>query len=133
MECDLTVLFLMLPRYYINSFSFTALHIMCASYVTRSCDKFNLKCKIHKILTVYLECNVCFNFYTRKIEAGDLKKTSSMLFSINHDFSVPNFTRRAAEELRTVNASQQITFCHNEIKNHRLVCQYWCIFPTVPV
>lgn len=44
---------------------------MCVLYVMRFCDKFNLKCKIYKILMVYLECNVCFYFMC-KIEVGDL-------------------------------------------------------------
>lgn len=78
---------------------------MCVLYVMRFCDKFNLKCKIYKILMVYLECNVCFNFYMCKIEVGDLKKISLMLFLINYNFFVFNFIRRVVEELRIVNVS----------------------------
>lgn len=70
----------------------------------RFCDKFNLKCKIYKILMVYLECNVCFNFMC-KIEVGDLKKFSLMLFLINNNFFVINFIRKVVEELRIVNVS----------------------------
>lgn len=71
MECDLIVLFFMFFCYYINFFNFIVFYIMCVLYVMRFCDKFNLKCKIYKILMVYLECNVCFYFMC-KIEVGDL-------------------------------------------------------------